>query len=56
MVHLFPKRNAEGIAEAPGDEAIKSFVADSARVEICRERLGDISWFMRCLNEPMGIS
>ncbi|MEX2382243.1 MAG: hypothetical protein WD490_07660 [Opitutales bacterium] len=22
-------------------------------VELCRERLGDISWFMRCLNEPM---
>jgi hypothetical protein len=50
---LFPKRNAHGIAEVPGEEAIKSFVGDSARVEICRERLGDISWFMRCLNEPI---
>ena len=50
---LFPKRNAHGVAEAPGEGVLKSFVGDSARVEICRERLGDISWFMRCLNEPI---
>ena len=50
---LFPKRNAHGVAEAPGQAAISAFVADAERVEICRERLGDISWFMRCLNEPI---
>jgi REP element-mobilizing transposase RayT len=50
---LFPKRDVHGSAEAPEEAALKSFVADTARVEVCRERLGDISWFMRCLNEPI---
>ena len=50
---LFPKRNGSGEAEPPSDEAIAAFIADAERVGICRERLGDISWFMRCLNEPI---
>ncbi|NBB78155.1 MAG: hypothetical protein GVY36_01710 [Verrucomicrobia bacterium] len=50
---LFPQRNAHGVAEAPSQEAISAFAADAERVETCRERLGDISWFMRCLNEPI---
>jgi hypothetical protein len=27
--------------------------ADPARIEVLRVRLGDLSWFMRCLNEPI---
>lgn len=50
---LFPKRNAHGVADAPNAEAIKALASDPDRVEICRERLGDISWFMRCLNESI---
>jgi len=50
---LFPKRNAQGVAEAPSEEAISAFVADSEKVETCRGRLSDISWLMRCLNEPI---
>jgi len=50
---LFPKRDGKRGAEPPGEEVISAFVADSERVAICRKRLGDISWFMRCLNEPI---
>ena len=50
---LFPKRDGHGAAAAPSDEVISAFVGDAERVTICRERLGDISWFMRCLNEPI---
>ena len=50
---LFPKRNGQGVAEPPSPEALAAFVADGERVATCRGRLGDISWFMRCLNEPI---
>jgi len=50
---LFPKRDGQGAVESPDTEAISAFVGDSDRVELCRKRLGDISWLMRCLNEPI---
>ena len=50
---LFPKRDGQGAGEAPSDEAISAFVGDADRVATCRQRLGDISWLMRCLNEPI---
>jgi hypothetical protein len=42
-----------GVVEATSAEAIGSFVSDTDRVETCCERLGGISWFMRCLDEPI---
>jgi len=43
---LFPGSNVRGGADAAD-------AADAGWVATCRERLGDISWFMRCLNEPI---
>ena len=50
---LFPKKDGRDEAQGPSDETIAAFVADAERVELCRKRLGDISWLMRCLNEPI---
>lgn len=37
----------------PESPAIELLSQDAERLEICRERLADLSWFMRCLNEPI---
>ena len=45
-----------GHAELPGDArelAIRALCRDPERLEVCRRRLGDLSWFMRFLNEPI---
>ncbi|TDJ46941.1 MAG: transposase [Gemmatimonadetes bacterium] len=35
------------------DERIHAFAEDAERIARCRERLGNLSWFMRFINEPM---
>ena len=49
-VRLFPPRE-------DSDEAIEAkclrLLADPARIETLRERLGNLSWLMRCLVEPI---
>ncbi len=35
------------------EERIDAFAENAERISCCRERLGNLSWFMRFINEPM---
>jgi REP element-mobilizing transposase RayT len=35
------------------DERIQAFAEDAVRIARCRERLSNLSWFMRFINEPL---
>jgi REP element-mobilizing transposase RayT len=49
---LFPKRRRkDGKAEEPNEQEILALTASPERIEILRERLSNLSWFNRCLNE-----
>jgi hypothetical protein len=37
--------------DGPTEQDIVQAVANAERIELWRRRLGDVSWFMRCLNE-----
>jgi len=51
---LFPKeRDKSGRALPVEAKVIEAFLLDKERVKMCRERLCDLSWFMRSLNEPI---
>lgn len=51
---LFPKeRDAQGRALPVGEATIRTLCADEGKLKQMRERLGSLSWFMRCLNEPI---
>ncbi len=51
---LFPKGRDDKGQPLKSDRAIvRRFLENRSRVEVCRKRLGNLSWFMRCLNEPI---
>ncbi len=51
---LFPGgRDSKGQPARPDPMIVRRFLEDEQRVEVCRNRLGNLSWYMRCLNEPI---
>jgi REP element-mobilizing transposase RayT len=50
---LFPGQRDKQGQGLVGEDGMKAFLEDAQRVAECRSRLGSLSWFMRCLNEPI---
>ena len=47
-LRLFPPQHDEEL-----EQAVTALLDDPERLAVLRDRLGDLSWFMRCLNEPI---
>ena len=45
---VFPPQNPDLL-----DDAVAKLLDDPDRLAVLRDRLGDLSWYMRCLNEPI---
>ena len=53
-LRIFPgPRGKPGRPRLPEALAIRDLCQDSGKLATCRARLADLSWFMRCLNEPI---
>jgi hypothetical protein len=51
---LYPPRDeTTGLQTEPGQQDLNIITSDPARVAELRDRLASLSWFMRCLNEPI---
>ncbi|TWU33672.1 hypothetical protein Q31b_57290 [Novipirellula aureliae] len=52
-LRVFPGRRMEEHLAEPTENDVKTLVRDKERLALVRERLSDISWFMRALAEPI---
>ncbi len=50
---VFPPRGADRKALEKIDQWVELKLNDKAFVQKCRQRLGDLGWFMKCLKEPL---
>ena len=51
---LFPwRRDSNGSAAEMREDELQAMLSDSAKVSEWRKRLASVSWFMRCLAEPI---
>jgi len=52
-LRLYPPRSAKGVVVAVSQSLVDELKGDSLRVDRWRDRLADVSWFMRNLNGPI---